>query len=74
METSGAMIQRRINTYLYLYFRLGSLWPGSSLHTQFQFTPTHLGLQRLTVEVDCDMFQNLTGYRSVLVVAPEVSV
>nr|AAA62275.1 erythrocyte membrane protein band 4.2 [Mus musculus] len=55
-------------------YGLGSLWPGSSLHTQFQFTPTHLGLQRLTVEVDCDMFQNLTGYRSVLVVAPEVSV
>lgn len=55
-------------------YGLGSVWPGSSLHTQFQFTPTHLGLQRLTVEVDCDMFQNLTGHRSVLVVAPEVSV
>lgn len=55
-------------------YGLGSVWPGSSLHTQFQFTPTHLGLQRLTVEVDCDMFQNLTGHRSILVVAPEVSV
>lgn len=55
-------------------YGLGSVWPGSSLQTQFQFTPTHLGLQRLTVEVDCDMFQNLTGHRSVLVVAPEVSV
>ncbi|XP_052039321.1 protein 4.2 [Apodemus sylvaticus] len=55
-------------------YGLGSVWPGSSLHTQFQFTPTHLGLQRLTVEVDCDMFQNLTGHRSTLVVAPEVSV
>lgn len=55
-------------------YGLGSVWPGSSLNTQFQFTPTHLGLQRLTVEVDCDMFQNLTGHRSVLVVAPEVSV
>nr|XP_006994124.2 protein 4.2 [Peromyscus maniculatus bairdii] len=55
-------------------YRLGSVWPESSLCTQFQITPTHLGLQRLTVEVDCDDFQNLTGYRSVLVVAPEVSV
>lgn len=55
-------------------YRLGSVWPGSSLCTQFQFTPTHLGLQRLTVEVDCDVFQNLTGYGSVLVVAPQVSV
>lgn len=55
-------------------YGLGSVWPGSSLQTQFQFTPTHLGLQRLTVEVDCDMFQNLTGHRSILVVAPEVSV
>ncbi|ERE70848.1 erythrocyte membrane protein band 4.2 [Cricetulus griseus] len=52
-------------------YRLGSVWPGSCLCTQFQFTPTHLGLQRLTVEVDCDVFQNLTGYRSVLVVAPK---
>lgn len=65
---------KRINTFLYFPFRLGSVWPGSSLCTQFQFTPTHLGLQRLTVEVDCDVFQNLTGYGSVLVVAPQVSV
>ncbi|XP_008845065.1 erythrocyte membrane protein band 4.2 [Nannospalax galili] len=52
-------------------YRLGSVWPGTILCTQFQFTPTHLGLQRLTVEVDCDMFQNLTSHRSVTVVAPE---
>lgn len=65
---------KRVNTFLYFSFRLGSVWPGSSLCTQFQFTPTHLGLQRLTVEVDCDVFQNLTGYGNVLVVAPEVSV
>ncbi|CAO2579176.1 Protein 4.2 [Lemmus lemmus] len=55
-------------------YRLGSVWPGSSLCAQFRFTPTHLGLQRLTVEVDCDVFQNLTGYGNVLVVAPKVSV
>ncbi|XP_051000990.1 protein 4.2 [Acomys russatus] len=55
-------------------YGLGSVWPGSSLHTQFQFTPTHLGVQRLTVEVDCDVFQNLTSYASVLVVPTNVSV
>ncbi|KAL1785874.1 erythrocyte membrane band [Sigmodon hispidus] len=55
-------------------YRLDSVQPGSFLSTQIQFTPTHLGLQRLTVEMDCDVFQNLTGYKSVLVVAPGTSV
>uniref|UniRef100_A0A2K6UAV1 Erythrocyte membrane protein band 4.2 n=1 Tax=Saimiri boliviensis boliviensis TaxID=39432 RepID=A0A2K6UAV1_SAIBB len=54
-------------------YRLGSVWPENTMCTQFQFTPTHLGLQRLTVEVDCNMFQNLTNYKSVTVVAPELS-
>ncbi|XP_012504927.1 PREDICTED: erythrocyte membrane protein band 4.2 isoform X4 [Propithecus coquereli] len=54
-------------------YRLGSVWPGNTACTQFQFTPTHVGFQRLTVEVDCNMFQNLTNYRSVTVVAPELS-
>ncbi|XP_062062618.1 protein 4.2 [Lepus europaeus] len=53
-------------------YRLGPVWPGNTLCTQFQFTPTHLGLHRLTVEMDCNMFQNLTNYRSVTVVAPEL--
>ncbi|XP_004466776.2 protein 4.2 [Dasypus novemcinctus] len=52
-------------------YRLGSVRPGNTLCTQFQFTPTHVGLQRLTVEMDCNMFQNLTNYKSVSVVAPE---
>ncbi|XP_008068132.1 erythrocyte membrane protein band 4.2 isoform X2 [Carlito syrichta] len=54
-------------------YRLGSVRPGNAMCTQFQFTPTHVGLQRLTVEMDCNMFQNLTNYRSVTVVAPERS-
>uniref|UniRef100_A0A2K5F2U5 Erythrocyte membrane protein band 4.2 n=1 Tax=Aotus nancymaae TaxID=37293 RepID=A0A2K5F2U5_AOTNA len=54
-------------------YRFGSVWPENTMCTQFQFTPTHLGLQRLTVEVDCNMFQNLTNYKSVTVVAPELS-
>ncbi|XP_032153608.1 erythrocyte membrane protein band 4.2 isoform X1 [Sapajus apella] len=54
-------------------YRFGSVWPENTMCTQFQFTPTHLGLQRLTVEVDCNMFQNLTNYQSVTVVAPELS-
>ncbi|XP_035115332.3 protein 4.2 isoform X2 [Callithrix jacchus] len=49
-------------------YRFGSVWPENTMCTQFQFTPTHLGLQRLTVEVDCNMFQNLTNYKSVTVV------
>ncbi|XP_021505539.1 protein 4.2 isoform X1 [Meriones unguiculatus] len=55
-------------------YGLGSVWPGNSLQAQFQLTPTHLGLQRLTVEVDCDMFQNLTSHNSVLVVPPDTPV
>ncbi|XP_068961969.1 protein 4.2 isoform X2 [Petaurus breviceps papuanus] len=51
-------------------YRLGSVQPGNSLYCQIQFTPTHAGLQRLTVEVDCNMFQNLTGYKSINVVMP----
>ncbi|XP_074145511.1 protein 4.2 isoform X3 [Sminthopsis crassicaudata] len=51
-------------------YRLGSVWPGNSLYYQIQFTPTQRGLQRLTVEVDCSMFQNLIGYKSINVVTP----
>nr|XP_019580941.1 PREDICTED: erythrocyte membrane protein band 4.2 [Rhinolophus sinicus] len=54
-------------------YRLSSVRPGSTLHTQFLFTPTKVGLQRLTVEMDCNMFQNLTNYKSVTVVAPELA-
>ncbi|XP_045395757.1 protein 4.2 isoform X1 [Lemur catta] len=54
-------------------YRLSSVRPGNTACTPFQFTPTHVGFQRLTVEVDCNMFQNLTNYRSVTVVAPELS-
>ncbi|XP_004421535.1 PREDICTED: erythrocyte membrane protein band 4.2 [Ceratotherium simum simum] len=53
-------------------YRLHSVWPRKTLRTQFQFTPTQVGLQMLTVEMDCNMFQNLTNYRSVTVVAPEL--
>ncbi|XP_054421084.1 protein 4.2 isoform X2 [Pteronotus mesoamericanus] len=52
-------------------YKLGPVRPGNTLCTQFFFTPTKVGLQRLTVEMDCNMFQNLTHYRSVTVVAPE---
>uniref|UniRef100_A0A2K5XHD6 Protein 4.2 n=1 Tax=Mandrillus leucophaeus TaxID=9568 RepID=A0A2K5XHD6_MANLE len=54
-------------------YRFGSVWPGNTMCTEFQFTPTHVGLQRLTVEMDCNMFQNLTNYKNVTVVAPELS-
>ncbi|XP_007933457.1 protein 4.2 [Orycteropus afer afer] len=54
-------------------YRLSSVQPGSTLCTQFQLTPTQVGLQRLTVQMDCNMFQNLTNYKSVTVVAPELS-
>ncbi|XP_001364606.1 protein 4.2 [Monodelphis domestica] len=52
-------------------YRLGSVWPGNFLYHQIQFTPTHVGLQRFIVEVDCSMFQNLMGYKSIHVVMPE---
>ncbi|KAK2500014.1 hypothetical protein MC885_010344 [Smutsia gigantea] len=51
-------------------YRLGLVRPRKTLRTQFQFTPTQVGLQRLTVEMDCNMFQNLTNCKSVTVVAP----
>ncbi|XP_004861721.1 erythrocyte membrane protein band 4.2 isoform X1 [Heterocephalus glaber] len=54
-------------------YRLSPVWPGETLHTWFQFTPAQLGQHRLTVEMDCDMFQNLTGHKSVTVVVPELS-
>ncbi|XP_074091327.1 protein 4.2 isoform X2 [Macrotis lagotis] len=50
--------------------RLGSVWPGNSLKYQIQFTPTQAGFQILTVEVDCNMFQNLQGYKSINVTIP----
>ncbi|XP_045866169.1 protein 4.2 [Meles meles] len=53
-------------------YRLASVWPGNILYTEFQFTPTQVGLQRLTVEMDCDMFQNVTNYRNVTVKASEL--
>ncbi|XP_003791885.1 erythrocyte membrane protein band 4.2 [Otolemur garnettii] len=53
-------------------YRLNSVRPGHTVCTQFQFTPTHVGVQKLTVELDCNMFQNLTSYKSVTVVAPEL--
>ncbi|XP_045679353.1 protein 4.2 [Phyllostomus hastatus] len=54
-------------------YKLGPVRPGDTLCTQFRFTPTKVGLQRLTVEMDCNTFQNLTNYRSVTVVAPELA-
>ncbi|XP_036154986.1 erythrocyte membrane protein band 4.2 isoform X2 [Myotis myotis] len=54
-------------------YRLGPVRPGNTLCTQFWFTPVKVGLQRLNVEMDCNMFQNLTNYRSVTVVAPELA-
>lgn len=52
-------------------YRLSSVQPGRTVCTKLQFTPMHVGLQRLTVEMDCNMFQNLTNFRSITVVAPE---
>ncbi|XP_041601935.1 protein 4.2 isoform X2 [Vulpes lagopus] len=54
-------------------YRLATVWPGNILQTQFQFTPTQVGFQRLTVEMDCNLFQNLTNYRNVIVEASELS-
>lgn len=54
-------------------YRLSSVRPGNTLRTKFQLTPTHTGLQRLTVEMTCNMFQNLTDYRNVTVVAPHLA-
>ncbi|XP_042798172.1 protein 4.2 isoform X8 [Panthera leo] len=53
-------------------YRLASVLPRKTLYTQFQFTPTQVGPQRLTVEMDCDMFQNQTNYRNITVKAPEL--
>uniref|UniRef100_A0A667FLY7 Erythrocyte membrane protein band 4.2 n=1 Tax=Lynx canadensis TaxID=61383 RepID=A0A667FLY7_LYNCA len=53
-------------------YRLASVWPRKTLYTQFQFTPTQVGPQRLTMEMDCDMFQNQTNYRNITVKAPEL--
>ncbi|XP_019500603.1 PREDICTED: erythrocyte membrane protein band 4.2 isoform X2 [Hipposideros armiger] len=54
-------------------YRVAPVQPGNTLSTQFPFTPTKVGLKQLTVEIDCNMFQNLTSYRSVTVVAPELA-
>lgn len=54
-------------------YRLGPVRPGNTLCTQFWFTPVKAGPQRLNVKMDCNMFQNLTNYRSVTVVAPELA-
>ncbi|XP_066132985.1 protein 4.2 [Saccopteryx bilineata] len=54
-------------------YRLAPVRPGNTLRTQFEFTPMKVGHQRLTVEMDCNMFQNLTNYRRVTVVAPELA-
>uniref|UniRef100_A0A8C2YR20 Protein 4.2 n=1 Tax=Chinchilla lanigera TaxID=34839 RepID=A0A8C2YR20_CHILA len=54
-------------------YKLNPVRPGKTLCTSFQFTPTQLGPHRLTVEMDCDMFQNLISHKSVTVVAPEFS-
>ncbi|XP_076983733.1 protein 4.2 isoform X2 [Tamandua tetradactyla] len=71
MKDCVISIRGRELIYREMSYRLGSVRPGNTLCTQFLFTPTHLGLQTLTVEMDCNMFQNLTGYRSVTVVAPK---
>ncbi|ELK05494.1 Erythrocyte membrane protein band 4.2 [Pteropus alecto] len=51
-------------------YRVGPVRPGNSLCTQFHLTPTKVGPQRLIVEMDCSVFQNLTNSRSVYVAAP----
>ncbi|XP_023590971.1 protein 4.2 isoform X1 [Trichechus manatus latirostris] len=53
-------------------YRYKTVRPGRTLRTQFQFTPTRVGVWRLTVEMDCNMFQNLTNYKNVTVIAPEL--
>lgn len=50
---------------------MNSVQPRNTLHTQLKFVPVKVGCQRLTVEMDCNMFQNLTNFRTVTVVAPE---
>ena len=50
---------------------MNSVQPRNTLRTQLEFVPMKVGCQRLTVEMDCNMFQNLTNFRTVRVVAPE---
>ncbi|XP_040083544.1 protein 4.2 [Oryx dammah] len=52
-------------------YRVNSVQPRNTLRTQLKFVPVKVGCQRLTVEMDCNMFQNLTNFRTVTVVAPE---
>lgn len=52
-------------------YRVNSVQPRNTLRTQLEFVPMKVGCQRLTVEMDCNMFQNLTNFRTVRVVAPE---
>ena len=58
-------------TFLFFYFRVNSVQPRNTLRTQLKFVPMKVGCQRLTVEMDCNMFQNLTNFRTVTVVAPK---
>ncbi|XP_016000437.1 erythrocyte membrane protein band 4.2 isoform X1 [Rousettus aegyptiacus] len=51
-------------------YRFGPVRPGNTFCTQFRLTPTKVGPQCLTVEMDCSVFQNLTNSRSVNVTAP----
>ncbi|ELR56097.1 Erythrocyte membrane protein band 4.2, partial [Bos mutus] len=52
-------------------YRVNSVQPRNTLRTQLKFVPMKVGCQRLTVEMDCNMFQNLTNFRTVTVVAPK---
>ncbi|KAB0375151.1 hypothetical protein FD755_013643 [Muntiacus reevesi] len=52
-------------------YRVNSVQPRNTLRTQVEFMPMKVGCQRLTVEMDCNMFQNLTNFRTVMVVARE---
>ncbi|KAF4017350.1 hypothetical protein G4228_008698 [Cervus hanglu yarkandensis] len=52
-------------------YRVNSVQPKNTLRTQVEFMPMKVGCQRLTVEMDCNMFQNLTNFKTVMVVARE---
>ncbi|XP_069507288.1 protein-glutamine gamma-glutamyltransferase 5-like [Ambystoma mexicanum] len=45
-------------------YRYSTIAPGGSLTQVIQFTPTQTGVRRLNLDLDCNKFQDIKGYRS----------
>nr|XP_033770647.1 erythrocyte membrane protein band 4.2-like isoform X2 [Geotrypetes seraphini] len=53
-------------------YRLGTIEAGGTLTHPVEVTPTQTGFRRLTVAMDCTKFQDVTGYKSLEIMAAEL--